>query len=125
MWTGRSLEVVDTFLDLVGQPHAIHARDLVADGPPPIRSDVALLLKLVPLLDRQDPATARSMPASGLNARHAVVSLPDRSLGGAARGMEATYRARLDSSSRPSSRSARCARHPVANELVFVLTLDG
>ena len=49
----RPLDVVDAFLDLVGQPHAVHARDLVADGPPPIRSDVALLLKLVPMLDRQ------------------------------------------------------------------------
>ena len=33
----RSLDVVGAFLDLVGQTHQLHARDLVADGPPPVR----------------------------------------------------------------------------------------
>ena len=92
---GRSLEVSGEFLELVGQPHAIHARDLVADGPPPVRADVALLLKLVPLLDRQDPAAAARV-LRALDARHAVVTFPSRSLGGARRGMAATYRRRLD-----------------------------
>jgi 16S rRNA (guanine(1405)-N(7))-methyltransferase len=120
---GRSLEVVSDFLALIGQPHAIHARDLVADGPPPVRAEVALLLKLVPLLDRQDPsAAARVLRA--IDARHAVVTFPSRSLGGARRGLAATYRTRLDElAAELGIREVREAS--VSNELVFVLTLGG
>jgi 16S rRNA (guanine(1405)-N(7))-methyltransferase len=90
----RSLQVAGEFLELVGQPHEAHARDVVADGPPPVRTDVVLMLKLVPLLDRQDPAAAARM-LRAVETRHAVVSFPARSLGGGRRGMAATYRGRL------------------------------
>jgi 16S rRNA (guanine(1405)-N(7))-methyltransferase len=117
----RSLEVVGAFLDLVGQPHELHARDLVAADAPPVRADAALFLKLVPLLDRQDPsAAARVLRA--VNARHAVVSFPSRSLGGR-RGM-ATYRARLDALGAQLGLAA-VREASVPNELVFVLSLDG
>lgn len=119
----RSLEVVDAFLDLVGQPHAVHARDLVANGGPPIAADVVLLLKLVPLLDRQDPSAAARLLGS-LDARHAVITFPTSSLGGRRRGMEATYRRLLDELAADlvidNIREAS-----VPNELVFVVTLDG
>jgi len=56
---GRVLGEVDAFLALVGQPHRTWACDL-AVGAPGVEADVALLLKTVPLLDRQDPhATLR------------------------------------------------------------------
>ena len=119
----RSLEVAGAFLELVGQPHELHARDVVADGPAPIRTDVALLLKVVPLLDRQDPAAAARV-LRAVTARHAVVSFPSRSLGGGRRGMESTYRGRLgDLVAELGAGDAREASVP--NELVFVLTLDG
>jgi 16S rRNA (guanine(1405)-N(7))-methyltransferase len=118
----RSLDVAGGFLDLVGQPHAIEVRDVVADGPPGTRADVALLLKLVPLLDHQDPSAAgRALHA--LDARFAVVTFPSRSLGGR-RGMAATYRRRLDDLVAEAEISeVREASAP--NELVFVLTLHG
>jgi 16S rRNA (guanine(1405)-N(7))-methyltransferase len=119
----RSMELVDAFLGLVGQPHELHACDLVATGPPPVRADAALALKLVPLLDRQDPrAAARVLRA--VHARHAVVSFPSRSLGGGRRGMAATYRARLDDLA-AELEVAEVREASVPNELVFVLTLDG
>jgi len=119
----RSLEVVDAFLDLVGQPHAVDARDLVADGPPPIRSDVALLLKLVPLLDRQDPSAAARL-LGALDARHVVISFPSSSLGGRRRGMEATYRHRLDELVAALA-IEEMSEASVPNELVFVVTARG
>ena len=70
----RPLATVAEFLELVGQPHRIDVRDLVAD-PPTDAADVALLLKLVTTLDRQDPEAAARL-LRGLRARHAVVSLP-------------------------------------------------
>ena len=47
------------FLDVVGQPHRAELRDVVTDLPAD-EADVALLLKLVPTLDRQDPKRRRA-----------------------------------------------------------------
>ena len=54
---GQALATVDAFLGLVGQPHRIEERDL-ADATVGSPADVALLLKLVTTLDRQDAAAA-------------------------------------------------------------------
>ena len=118
----RSLDVAGGFLDLVGQPHAIDARDVVAEGPPRTRADVALLLKLVPLLDHQDPSAAVRM-LHRLDARYAVVTFPSRSLGGR-RGVAATYRRRLDELVAEAA-IGEVREASVPNELVFVLTLHG
>lgn len=118
----RPLATVAEFLELVGQPHRIEVRDLVAD-PPTVRADVALLLKLVTTLDRQDSeAAARLLRA--LRVGHAVVSFPARSLGGRRRGMERTYRDRLERLVADAARVRAVAEASVPNELVFVLTLD-
>jgi 16S rRNA (guanine(1405)-N(7))-methyltransferase len=119
----RALETVDGFLDLVGQPHAVEARDLAA-GPPDVAADMALMLKLVPTLDRLD-ADAATRLLAGLRARHAAVSFPRRSLGGRRKGMERTYRARA---ARLASDTGfeLVAEASVPNELVFLLELgDG
>ena len=117
-----SLEVVGGFLDAVGQPHLVEARDLVDDAAVPA-ADVALLLKLVTTLDRQDPAAAGRV-LEALPVRHAVVSFAARSLGGRGGGREKTYRDRLDRLVAGSERVRAVADASVPNELVFVLTLD-
>lgn len=118
----RALETVDAFLSLVGQPHAVEARDLAA-GPPDVAVDMALLLKLVPTLDRQE-ATAAARLIGALRARHATVSFPRRSLGGRSRGMERTYRARVARLAAEAGVEV-VAEASVPNELVFVLELGG
>ena len=119
----RSLEVAGEFLELVGQPHALHAHDLVADWLPPVRADVVLLLKLVPLLDRQDPSAAARL-LSALDARHAVITFPSSSLGGRRRGMESTYRRALDDLVADLV-IGEVREASVPNELVFVVTPGG
>ena len=120
----RSLEVAGEFLELVGQPHALHAGDLVAESPPTVHADVALLLKLVPLLDRQDSSAATRV-LRALDARYAVITFPSRSLGGGGhRGMAATYRRRLDDLVAETGVS-EVREASVPNELLFVLTLHG
>lgn len=116
------LETVDAFLELVGQPHEVHAADAVA-GAPTTQADVALMLKLVTTLDRQDGDAAARLLA-GLRVRHAVVSFPVRSLGGRSRGMERTYRTRLEELVSTVHRVRNVAEASVPGELVFVLTLD-
>jgi len=116
-----ALGVACGFLQSVGQPHVAEARDLVADVPGEA-ADVALLLKLVPTLDRQD-ADAAARLLRGLRAGHAVVSFAARSLGG--RGShERTYRARMDRLVGESGRVRGVAEASVPGELVFVLELE-
>ena len=118
----RPLATVAEFLQLVDQPHRVDVRDLVAD-PPADEAEVALLLKLVSTLDRQDPGAAARL-LRGLRVRHAVVSFPARSLGGRGKGMERSYRDRLERLAVEAGRARAVAEVSVPNELVFVLTLD-
>ena len=117
-----TLATIEGFLAAVGQPHASVARDLVAE-PWTGGTDVALLLKLVTTLDRQDRDAATHL-LQGLDARHAVVSFTTRTLGGRRSGMERTYRDRLDRLVAESGRVRAVAEASVPNELVFVLALD-
>jgi len=119
----RPLGIVRDFLTAVGQPHEVRTLDLVRNAPEGT-ADVALLLKLVTTLDRQDPEAATRL-LRGLRVRHAVVSFATRSLGGRGRGMERTYRERLAHLVADAGRVSAVAEASVSNELVFVLTLDG
>ncbi|MDP9270124.1 MAG: 16S rRNA methyltransferase [Chloroflexota bacterium] len=118
------LALVDAFLGMVHQPHAVEARDLAAVVDPPFAAvDVALLLKLVPILDRQDAAAAARL-VRGLDARNAVISFPGRSLGGRGKGMERGYRLRFETLMRDlGERVTAVAEASVSNELVFVVSL--
>ena len=118
----RPLATVSEFFELVGQPNRVVGGDAVAE-PPTDEADVAFLLKLVTTLDRQDAAAASRL-VGGLHVRYAVVSFPRRTLGGRDRGMERTYRGRLDRLIAETERVTGCVEASIPSELVFVLTLD-
>lgn len=119
----RPLASVEAFLDLVGQPHRVEVRDLIADPPTDV-ADIAFAFKLVTTLDRQDRhAAARLLDA--LVVQHAVITFPTRSLGGRGRGMERTYRRRLDELVAGSQRATSMVEVPIDGELVAVVALDG
>lgn len=88
----RVLNEVEAFLALVAQPHRTWPCDLGVDAPD-AEADVALLLKTVPLLDRQAAGAAPRLLAR-VRARHIVVSFPVRSLGRRAT-LASTYEARM------------------------------
>ncbi|HEX7173093.1 MAG TPA: 16S rRNA methyltransferase [Candidatus Limnocylindria bacterium] len=117
----RPLATVRDFLALVGQPHRVTRRDLVA-VPVAEPADVALLLKLVTTLDRQD-STAAARLLMGVNAEHAVVTFTTRTLGGRSRGMERAYRDRLATVVAEVGRVAEVAEASVPGELVFILRM--
>ena len=116
----RLVLLVRGFLEMLGVAHAVELCDLVA-GPPPGNADVALLLKSVPCLERQERGSARRLLA-GLAARYVVVSFSTRSLGGAARGMVEHYRGEMRALLRGLDRQATEVRFP--SELVFVLSAE-
>jgi len=119
----RPLATVGAYLAARGQTHEVRTADLVSTIPDDT-ADVALLLKLVTTLDRQDPAAATRL-LRGLHADHAVVSFAARSLSGrGGDGRERTYRDRLDRLVADAGRVRAVAEASVPNELVFVLSLD-
>lgn len=118
---GRALATVGDFLELIGQPHVVREQDLVADAATP-PADLALLLKLVTTLDRQDPLAAERV-IRALRVPRAIVSFPTRSLG-RRKGLESTYRRRMDELLRAlGDRVSRVEEASVRNELIYVLTL--
>lgn len=119
----RAIAACAAFFDLVGQQAAVEVRDLVAD-PPTGTADVALLFKLVTTLDRQDPGAAARLLMQ-LGVRHAVLTFPLRSLGGRGRGMERSYRRRLDELVGAVDRASAVTEVPLRGELVMVVSLDG
>ncbi|MEA2650471.1 MAG: rRNA ((1405)-N(7))-methyltransferase [Chloroflexota bacterium] len=119
----RPLATVASFLELVRQPHEVEVLD-VLEGPPDHAADVALMLKLVTTLDRQSPEASANL-LRALRVRHALVSFPRQSLGGRGKGMDRTYRERLDRLVADAGRVTGVAEASVPSELVFVLTLDG
>lgn len=118
----RPLATVRTHLEQSGHPHEVLTMDLVSRVPDD-EVDVALLLKLVTTLDRQDPEAATRL-LRGLRARHAVVSFTTRSLGGRGKGMERTNRERMDRLVSDAGRVSAVTEASVPGELIFVLTLS-
>jgi 16S rRNA (guanine(1405)-N(7))-methyltransferase len=113
----RPLTTARAFLELVGQAHEV----VVADPASPA-ADLALLLKLVTTLDRQD-ATAAERVVRGLRTRTAIVSFPMRSLG-RRRGLADANRRRMDELLQALGGRVEEAREAsVSDELVYVLTL--
>lgn len=88
----RMLALVERYFARLGQAGSVAAVDLVADDAPLPAADVALLFKLLPTLERQQPGRSARL-LERLDVRAAVLSFPTRSLGARAKGMAAHYAA--------------------------------
>ena len=82
-------DLTNRLLALLGRPPTARCLDLLGDDPLP-EADVALLLKVLPCLERQERGAAASVLAR-IRCRAAVISYPLASLGGHERGMRASY----------------------------------
>ena len=89
--SGAAVYAVNCFHESYRMPVSARCADLLCPGAiPGERFDVALLFKLLPLLERQENGgAARIMNA--VNARHIIVSFPTRTLGGRSVGMAGNY----------------------------------
>lgn len=97
-----------------GQAAAI---DLTSECPP-VKADLALVLKVLPCLDQLDRSAALRL-LDGLQARDIVVSFPVRSLGGRAKGMAANYATRCEALL--AERDWQWRRLDFASELVYII----
>ncbi|MBU0495480.1 MAG: 16S rRNA methyltransferase [Chloroflexi bacterium] len=107
-------------LALAGCLRLARCQDILCQ-PPDAKADVALLLKTIPCLDRQEPDGARRVLTS-LRTRFVVAGFAIKSLGGREKGMARNYQAQFlalaEEQSWPVTRLA------FATELVFVAQLE-
>lgn len=89
--SGAAVYAVNCFHESYHMPASARCADLLSPGAiPGEHFDLALLFKLLPLLERQESGSAaRVMHA--VNARHMIVSFPTRTLGGRSVGMSESY----------------------------------
>ena len=93
--------------------------DLLTDGAVPReRFHVALLFKILPLMERQKPGAAMDL-MERIDAKYLVVSFPTRSLGGRNVGMERNYSEWMEAHM-PAGR-AIASRFTSENELFYIL----
>ncbi len=111
------VEFVRAFLTIAGARGGAEARDVLA-RPPERRADVALLMKLVPTLERQEPGGSLRL-LDALDVSYVVVSVPTRSLGGREKGMLKGYERQVGRIL--ASRPWTLERIPFEHELVWVV----
>ena len=93
--------------------------DLLCEGAvPQERFHIALLFKILPLLERQKAGSATDL-LRAIDAEYLVVSFPTRTLGGRNVGMERNYSEWMESHL-PDNRTV-AARFTTDNELYYVL----
>lgn len=83
------------------------------------RVHLAMLLKTIPVLDQQDKQASQRVIDS-LQAEHLLITFPAKSLGGRAKGMPATYEARM--MQLVEGRPWTWRKFSFATELVFIIT---
>ncbi len=98
--------------------HAVCADLLCENAVPRERHDLALLFKILPLLERQRCGAALDVMRT-VNAKYLAVSFPTRTLGGRNVGMEANYSAWMEGHLPGNRRIA--ARFTEENELFYIL----
>ena len=117
--SGQAVAAINCFHETYRMPVAAVCADLLCPGAIPARRfDVALLFKLLPLLERQRPGAATEVMGA-VNADYLVVSFPTRTLGGRNVGMAGHYAEWL-AGHMPRGRSPLCS-FETDNELYYIL----
>lgn len=126
-FTAKYPQMKVTGVDISGQSvniiricggNALHGDLLCENAVPEERYDIALLFKILPLLDRQKNGSAMDVLCR-IHAGYIVVSFPTRTLGGRNVGMEDNYSAWMESHM-PENREIE-ARFTTENELFYIL----
>ena len=117
--SGSAVEAVNRFGEVYGQPARAVCADLLCPGSIPHEHfDMALLFKLLPLLERQRPGAALDVMRA-VNADWLVTSFPTRTLGGRNVGMAAQYSLWMEGHIPPGRSVAD--RFETDNELFYIL----
>ncbi len=118
--SGSAVDAVNRFGETCQRPTRAACADLLCPGAiPRERFDMALLFKLLPLLERQRSGAALEV-MDAVNADWLVVSFPTRTLGGRNVGMAAQYTDWMERHIPPGR--AVATRFEAANELFYIFS---
>lgn len=113
----RQIGFVGDVLDLLGVPHRAFVGDLVTQ-PLDEPTDVTLLLKTVPCMERQQEGAGWGL-LDAVNSPIVVASFPTRSLGQRAKGMFQTYSAAFEAHAAGKPWTYESVELP--NELIYLV----
>lgn len=117
--SGEAVDDINACASNYGLPIRAVCADLLCENAvPKERYDLALLFKILPLLERQKSGTAMDVMRT-VNAKYLAVSFPTRTLGGRNVGMEGNYSAWMENHLPENRRVA--ARFTEENELFYIL----
>lgn len=117
--SGAQAELVNCWAVASGSDARVLTRDLlVAGSVPKERFDLALAMKLLPVLEAQKKGAAAEL-LSEINAAFFAVTFPTRTLGGRGVGMERHYAQWFEAL--PLGKWERCDRYVANGELVYIL----
>jgi 16S rRNA (guanine(1405)-N(7))-methyltransferase len=121
----RQAAVLNQFFTLHSLPPAAECLDLAVETPTPA-ADLALMLKLLPVLDAQAPAATGNgfRLARSLKAKHLVITYPLKSLGGKEKGMARHYRHTFETAYNAGELSPflLSAEQQIGTEWLYMLT---
>ncbi|WP_235609335.1 Rmt family 16S rRNA (guanine(1405)-N(7))-methyltransferase [Frankia casuarinae] len=114
----QQMEFLDRALDLLEVEHRVEVVDLVSGAVPAQHADVTLVLKTLPLLERQRAGAGWEL-VDALRSPFVVVSFPTRSLGQRSKGMFQTYSAAFEAQA--AERGWTFDQAEIANELIYIV----
>ena len=85
----RTADLINRYFKCLNLPPNAQCTDLAVHTPPQ-QADLALILKLLPVLEAQAPGSGYKL-ARSLNTRYLLISYPLKSLGGREKGMTKNY----------------------------------
>jgi len=120
----RTKELLNRFFMLEGLPPIARCADLTVETPSE-GVDLALMLKLLPVLEAQSPGRGFEL-ANAINARFLVISYPLKSLGGREKGMDKNYSASFENAILNGflNNFISIASERIGSELVYILKHD-
>jgi len=115
-------DLLNRFFACLGLPTAAKCADLAVDIPQET-ADIALMCKLLPVLESQSPGSGYRL-ARGLNVRYLLITYPLKSLGGREKGMAKHYSAAFSQALQDGElgKFSLVDERQVGNEMLYILT---
>jgi len=117
----RTRDLLNQFFARQNLPQTANCADLAVETPTE-KADLALLCKLVPVLEMQRPGRGFEL-ARQLDAQFLAITYPTKSLGGREKGMSKNYAAQFEDAYARGAlgRFTQIANAQIGNELIYIL----
>jgi len=117
------VDLLNVFFDMTGLPASAKPLDIITETPPGL-TDMALLLKLLPVIESQAKGRGAEL-INALDTRFIIVTYPVRTLSGRQKGMERHYMSEFERLMEKVPGADIADKRVIGGELVIVLKKAG